>query len=561
MIQSPIAGLTDVSLSNTVNNAIATMPSVAADRGAGMQSAARVPASALDAKHSDWTMFAETWEKLSLLYNAGPLLKGKASDFLWQRPKEIKDIFQARSAAFTYTNILGAGLTWYTAKLFAEDPSVDLKRNGKPLGGPAPTAKVDPDFDYYDRFQDDCDRNGTSLADCFREVFRQLLVYRRSYILLDLPLGVQDAATLGDQVIEPYLSLADPRFAYNWKTDAYGALEWILFGTQTIEQRFLDKPVTVYRWTYYDKQAYRVYERRTSDLQLANDAEPMATLVDEGPHSMADFKNPDGSRGRVPVVAAEVPEALWLAGRVFLQVMDHLNTENALRWGLFLGCLAQPYVKTDGEIDAKIAEHGLIQLRQGDEFGWAEPSGKSFEISAERLDKLREEIYRMMYLQAQGRSSSASASAQSGYSKEQDMTASKDVVNAFGKIMRALIQYTLVLVSGIRQDSISPDVRGLSFDDDPALNDLVAAQQVATLGVQSDTFAKELQKDIIRIYARDWNHDLMTKIFDEIDAAPTKSELEAQQQEMEQQQLEQKLASSASTLVSTAQRANAKGDE
>jgi hypothetical protein len=505
----------------------------------------RVPTDALNRKHPEWALYSRTWDDLCVLYDGGTVLKNEASRFLRERPKELKEIYQARLAGFTYQNILGTGLGWYLGKLFETDPAIDIKISGRAI------EQGDPEWAFYDGFFENCDLSGTSFFNVAREIYRQALLYRCCFVILDLPESVNTADNRAeqDEELKPYLVLRDPRTAINWSVDAYGNLQWIVFATSTVEPGFLNAPVTVSRWTYYDRTEYRVYEQR-SDARQDQAAYRMADLIASGRHAMADAENPDGTTGRVPVVMVEVPKGLWLAERVMLQVIDHLNTENALKWGLLLGCLAQPYIKTDGEMQPTVSESSMLQLRPGDEFGWMEPSGKSFQIAAERLQCLREEIYRAMYLQAQGRTSAATASAASGYSKELDMAPAADVLNAFGKIMRDALQQILYSVAAIRGDSTMDfDIRGLSVDDEPMIADLTVAEQIQAFGIQSDTFLKEVQKSLVRNYGASWNRDLLDVCCAEIDEAPTQSEIEAAQQEADQKVLDQKMQLATARLV------------
>ena len=68
-----------------------------------------------------------------------------------------------------------------------------------------------------------------------------------------------------------------------------------------------------------------------------------------------------------------------------------------------------------------VGESYYIQLGRDDRFGWTEPEGKVYQIAADNLMRLKDEIYRVCYLmnQASGREAdgiSASGSASSGIS-------------------------------------------------------------------------------------------------------------------------------------------------
>jgi hypothetical protein len=504
--------------------------------------------------------YSETWEDIAILYD-DIQVRQNAQRFLLKRPKEQEEIYEARCSkrAFTYQNILSTGLGWYISKLFKEAPEIDIKVAGKAIEpSPDGEGKGDDEWRYYIEFLEDCDRNGHTLSAIGQEIFRQALLYRRTYILIDLPAGTENAESAADQRIEPYLSVFDPRTALNWKSDSYGNLEWIVFHSQSVESEFLKPEVAVDRWYYFDKREYRIYEHREGETQNTGEQEKFASLKASGPHAMSDFReHPHDPAspvvGRVPVVLVEFPEGLWLAGRVLLQVVDHLNVDNCLKWALFLQNLATPIIKSDRELAPTLSETGFLQLSANDSFEYVGPDGATFELSAARLACDREEIFRSMYLQSQGRSSTATASSQSGYSKEMDMAPSRDVLNAYGTMLRETLQLLLYLVAQVRQDvAMDFDVRGLSYDEDPDLNNFVTAEKMLVLGIQSDTFHKEVQKQAVREYGHTWNDDLKQTCCKEIDEAPTQTELLAQQQQLEQQQIEGSLNQAATRMITRA---------
>ena len=505
--------------------------------------ASRVPVSAINRECAEYKSHAPEWADLALLSGPSTEVKKHAARFLMRRPKEIQDIFQSRLQSFTYTNIMGNGLGWYVAKLFKDEIDVDVKVSGDTVDLAAEGEAGE--HEYYACFLKNCDQAGRSFTEAMKEAFRQLCVFRRSYVLLDLPTDVSAADTAADQRIEPYIVIFDPLCVINAERDSYGNLQWIVFRTIEEQTPFLGAPVRVTRWSFYDKKHYRIYEHRSTDERIEGDKEDMARLVATGRHALADYSERDGGEpeGRVPVVDLEVPEILWLGARVYLQALDHLNTENALKWGLFLGNLAMPVIKTEGEYTPTVHEAGAIQLRPGDEYGFAEPSGKTFEISQRRLDTLREDMYRSMYLQAQGRSSEATPAAQSGISKEQDMAPGRDVLNSFGGVMRKNMMLLLYLIRDIRQDdAMDFEVRGLQHNDDPITEDIADAQAVLAMQIQSDTFHKEVQKQTVRRFGRTWSADVVQTVCAEIDAAEAKSALDEQEKTREDEQMSSKMS-------------------
>ncbi|MFN3323427.1 MAG: hypothetical protein ACK5AZ_08025 [Bryobacteraceae bacterium] len=502
-----------------------------------MASSATVPVKLLDAKRADYTANAETWDSIELLYRGAHSLKARAERFLVKRPKELSDVYAARVSRFTYQNILGTVLGWYQAAMFETDPDILIRR--------ADDGKLNEEqAAAYQRFLNDCDRCGTTYTDMWRRVYLSMLLFRSAFVLIDLPKIGGEPTTLAEQkamgALDPYVVLYDPRQVINWETDEYGNLAWIVIQTTTERRAFGAETAVVDRWYYFDKAEYRVYESQRKEA--AKKAET-AALIDEGRHALADV-------GRVPVRWIQIPDGLWLASRAFLPALSHLDLQNAYHWGLFNGCLPTLYVKGEFEEPPNRSEISYIQVPADGEIGYIEPSGTSFSIAAAEIQALREEIYRQMYLQAQGRSSTAVASAQSGYSKEMDMAPSRDVLNGFGDVLRAGMQAVLGDVAAIRGDvDLKFDVRGFTFGEDQSGEELKTAQLAADLNIPSKTLEKEVQKKIARCLLKDARPDVIQKVEAEIDAAPTKEERAAEQEQRQREQIRASLAGATNRMV------------
>lgn len=516
----------------------------------------RVPVQTISQRNPTHRLFHQTWEDIDVLRQGGRVLQMQADRFLIKRPKEVNDIYQCRRQNLKYQNLIGMGVGYYESKLFETDPELDIKLKGKAIEEPANPTQVgkkspnDEAWNFYqETFLKDCDRAGTTFVDFMRQVVEDILLFKTSYILIDLPKGVQNAKTLGDQDLRPLLRRYDPRCAINWDVDAYGNLAWIVFEVSTYERPFMKPQVDVRKWYYFDAQQFYTYEWRSDSAPTGD--EQMAVLSDSGPHSMSDYKDPEtGQIGCVPVAQVDVPPEQWIAMRVFFALLDHFNLDNTYSWSLIMANLAMPVIITEGDYQPTLVEGGYILLPPGSEFHWTEPTGTSFKASEGRLSSLREEIFRMMHLQAQGKSSSASASQQSGYSKEQDMAPANDVLNRFGDLLRSTMQQVLKMVGAIRQDvDITFDVRGFDFTESDKLLDIEEAAAVESLNVPSEIFRKERYKDVVRKYAKDWNPELISAIEAEIDKAPTQAELDQQQAEMDIKGINTSLQKSGQKLL------------
>jgi hypothetical protein len=467
-------------------------------------------------KHPEWAELREFWAQMELLYRGGKAIVDNAAQFLERRPAEAQRVYDARCAGATYQNILGAALGWYESKLFAEEPQFYARRGE--------TAVQD---EFLQAFLKNCDRCGKPFVRAMAEWFSLAVRDGSAYVLLDLP-STPLAQTFRAQkmmgALDPYLVTFTAEQVTNWGTDAQGNFEWIVISTSFWRGGFGTKRQQMRRWHYFDRTEYRIYEA-AADAAGGEDTR-VATEVGAGRHALADLR-------RVPIHRIAVPFHLWLGYRVYPQVRDHFNADNGLKWALLMANLAVPVVTGDFAEDPKISETGYIKLEANGSFGWSEPSGSSFAHAAARVASLREEIYRQMYLQAQGRDSSAQASANSGYSKEMDMAPSRDVLNGYGELLRGAAVGILADALAIRgKKDVEVTIQGLHFEEGDELQEIGAAQAALELEVPSETFERAVLKRIARQYVGKADPDTLAAIDKEIDAAPARAaRMEAQRQQ------------------------------
>lgn len=475
----------------------------------------------IDQKHPEYKVLSDTWNKLGLLYAGGWALKSAAELFLIRRPKELTDVYQARLNMFTYVNHLGTALDWYASELFEEDPHIQALAKSK--GGTENTDKVSADLKaFYDTFLLDCDNAGTSFVDTFRTVFSYVLLYKKAYLLMDLP-PASDYASLADQkkagALDPYLCVYSPQSVINWQLDTYGNLDWIIIKVQSRINPPKDTPKIADRWYFYDRQNFEVWQRIHEENEQGTPNNAVAERVAAGRHLLAKFNT-------VPVQCLQVPDGLWLANRAMLAAISHLNTDNSLYFALFMAALAMPIVMADTDLQINLSEAGYIHLPKDAKFDWTEPKGTSFQHLSDRLNELTENIFRSFYLIHQGRSGRATPSAQSGVSKQMDMMPSKDILKMFGDLVRAFMQRVLNMVAQGHNDdqAIEWDVRGFEFKDDLSLEEVQAIGEMFTLNIPSDIFEKELSKRVIKAGLPDANPKVIREAFAEVDDAKSRAD-------------------------------------
>jgi hypothetical protein len=259
-------------------------------------------------------------------------------------------------------------------------------------------------------------------------------------------------------------------------------------------------------WVYYGREEYRIYQ---SDKERG-ECGPVR-LVDSGAHALA-------SVGLVPLFETRVPAGLWLMNKAASLQLEHFNKSNALAWAVTMGLFATPVVYTDRQWDQIVGESYFIQLSPEDRFGWAEPEGKVYQIAAENLTRLQEEIYRTSYLLNQGGAVSSSL-AQSGLSKLRDFAITQEVLKAYGDALKDSMKRVLRAIAVARGDEVAIDVSGLDeFDIADFRSDLEDAERLLKLGIESPTLRNQIFKRLAHKYLCDVRQEVKDRIAAEIEA-------------------------------------------
>jgi hypothetical protein len=502
---------------------------------------------------SEYDQFLAAWTTFSELYKGGAVLLDavtKRGQYLRKKPKELSEVYSTRQLGFSYTNLLGNIVGWYGAALFKQPPQL-IKRleNAKPAVDGKPAAALPDDVtDFCAGFEADCDNGGTTFIDFSRGIFEFLMLHKAAYVLIDLPAldgGLIPANLLQQQragALDGYLVLYEPSQIINWETDAYGNLEWCVIHIACEERAFLAQPKLVDYYYYFDRQQVAMYRAQTKEGAAGSGqgvppsaaSDSMAVLCEGYPrnHALAD-------QNRVPIHKLEVPDGLWLANRVYLPLLNHLNLDNAFDFGLSTSALAQLVIE-DGlngmkyETPVAVSEVGYHSVPNGGSMYYLEPEGRAYNAIESRLDILEQRIYKSCYLMDQARSNKATPAAQSGISKQQDKIPSGDALSAFGDVVRAGMQAIYSDVLAIRgMENVIPDVRGFDFEDKAGIEELEFLEKSTVIDIQSDIYRRERDKKFVRVILPDANPDVLQAIDDQITANPT-PEGAAEQQAEEQ---------------------------
>jgi hypothetical protein len=460
----------------------------------------------LEREHRRYADRKEMWRRYWDFYVGGEQLRRNAGLYLMRRQKEPNDVYAERLARAFYENYLGSCIDWYAATVFRNRPTMEFRSDD--AGTKA----------FYGSFVEDCDCRGASLLETARDVFIRTLAFGESYVLIDFPKVGAEAQTRAEEDAvgksRAYLATFSPLDLRNWKTDARGNFEWVLLKTEQQFQEAFDRPamVTEERWTYYDRTHYRVYARRKgADWVGATPQGDGVLLVEEGLHGLADVK-------QVPLVRMSVSDGLWLGNKAALLQQEHFNKANALSWALHMGLFAMPVIYSEREWQQIVGEAYYIQLGPEDKFGWTEPEGKVFQIAADNLDRLKDEIYRVCYLMTQAGGREARHLGQSGESKRRDFAVTHEVLRAYGGTVKSFLRRVLELVAAARKDEVRLAITGMDeFDAPPLEEEVEAVRGLKELGIGSQRLEREAAKRVAMRYLEGASQQTKSEVLDEIE--------------------------------------------
>jgi hypothetical protein len=446
----------------------------------------------INLEHPEYAARKAALRKYRDLYAGGEQFKANASEYLIRRQREPGEVYAERLSRVFYENYVGSIVDWYAATLFRREPVITFEGNQ----GPAKT--------FFAELVEDADRRGTSLADFFRRQLTESLVAGTSYVLVDFPRVTTRPGTRAEEdasgASRAYLVEYAADDVINWSLDQHGNFEWVVIRTKQIKKDRVEDAEwrTETKWLYYDKRTFRIY---------GEDG-----ILDQGTHGLAKL-------GQTPLFALRISEGLWMLNRAGSLQLEHFNKSNALSWALTMGLFAMPVVYSDREFSQMVGESYYIQLGPEDKFGWTEPEGKVYQIAADNLTRLQEEIYRVCYLTQAGAALDVTGQ-QSALSKQRDFSITQEVLRAYGDAIKEQIRRVLRATAAAREDGLDVSVTGMDeFDIADFGTELEDARQLLGLGVASPTLKKEVFKKLALKYMCDSRQDVKDRIAEEIEGA------------------------------------------
>ncbi len=451
----------------------------------------------IEQEHPEFVRSQKIWRRYRDLYAGGEQFRERAAEYLVRRHREPADVYHERLDRVFYENYVGSIIDWYAATLMRRSPAVEFE-------GTDERAK-----EFFGSFSENCDLTHSTLTQFMKQQLIDALVCGRSYVVVDFPkTGTAPKTRAEEEAMgrsRAFLVKYGADELINWSVDALGELEWVVFRSSVTRQDSVQQFgwKTEQQWLYYDREQFQKFVKKEGGG---------VELVEEGPHGFAALR-------RVPVFEIKVSDGLWLTNKAASLQMEHFNKSNALGWALTMGLFAMPVVFTNKEWNQVLGESYYIHLGPDDKFGWTEPAGNVYQLAADNLNRLKDEIYRVSYLMMQA--GDGSSGRVSGLSKQWDFSVTEEILRAYGDVVKTVMRDILQTIADARQDGLTVHVTGLNeFDISDFSADVDDAQKLLSLGIESETLRKQVFKRVALKYLSDVRQDTKTRIVEEIDAIP-----------------------------------------
>jgi hypothetical protein len=468
----------------------------------------------LTTKHPEYD--ADYWAKIRTLYSGMSRMRLALKDkklrqsIFPQHLGEEEWVYEERIKRAYCIPYMGNLIDTMVSSLFGDPVRMNEEAEADAQGEKKdPTAPViesesvngDP---FYDEFYKDCSHPGGPRQD-FNQLLKALvteaLLCRRSWALCDMP-STEGEQGLPDNRLEEEAEVADaawavplcPEQVYDWELDEDGELMWALVAVCSRRRKSLEQGRNIVReeFTYYTADAWERYVYEYDPDKNPPKPEQPPDSMSAGPHSY----------GRVPLCYMELPDGLWAGGKLESIAAEHFNKENALAWGSlrslfqFLAVRLSPpdalnpiTEDPNRDVNQVIGPGRIFRLGEKDDVGYVSPDSAPFAFAREALDRLRDEMHRVLSQMANSIDNSGAALKRSADSKAVDAAQSAIILKELGRRVRELAEHIYEMVASGRGEDKQFVAQGMDSFDEVSLDSLITeAATLETVPIPSQTF-------------------------------------------------------------------------
>lgn len=435
----------------------------------------------LSRRHREYD--AALMSELEDLYEGGYQILSKAEQYLPRLTNEHESVHGDRCKSASYLPYLGQIVDQLTAWLFGDAPSV----LPAPDAADPDTPGELPDQTFYGAFASDADRAGMGFGDVLRCLVPCALIQRHAILGIDFPVLSDDEeqriASAADEDREgarrAYCFVVPVEELINWDTHPDGTFKWTVLWQKTCPQdgplEPTGKVVEEFKvWTLEPGgarwQRYRI-EYPEGKSPKPEDEVP---LVAEG---VAPFDC-------IPVLRLTLPKGLWVGNKIGPLAREHFQRRSTLISAEYKSLVEIAVLKLGPEVSAigdampseiqqdpsrahrnpveAFRRRGLFPIGKDDELKFVGPSGVAYALVDGELEKLKDEIFRVVHLMAASVSNNKSAAlGRSGLAKQQDKADTAIVLSAIGAYVRRFAVKAYGVISRARGEDVVWQAKGL----------------------------------------------------------------------------------------------------
>ncbi len=455
------------------------------------------------------TYTARRWEELDDLYVGGYTLLEKAGQYMPRFVGETPERYAERLSAASYINYIGEIADYFVANLFAQEltvtPASDADNPSTP--GAAPR-----DDGFYAAFAHDADLRGTTFAKVMKTVFTTALIKGKGVVAVDLPMTAAAPVNLAEETAlgaaRAYAFELPIEQLVDWEYDERGRFEWAIL-ERVVQRRaspletrgLLVEEFKVWtlegglaRWDLFRTPPHRAGLRIGDDVDVPRVGGGVTTFR------------------QIPLVELEMPAGLWVGNKLGCLAREHFQRRSALNAAENKSLFAIPFVKLGPEVSApgeampsevqqnphrgrdprgEFNRRGYVVLGAEDDIGFREPEGKAYALVERQLEKLVDDMFRVVHQMAASVSATTTALGRAAASKAEDRSATEVVLGAYGALVREFAKRVYECVSSSRRETVIWTPHGLDkFDLEDRGSVLKEALAVDSLSIPSVTFRK-----------------------------------------------------------------------
>ena len=452
----------------------------------------------------------ERWEELGDLYVGGYPLVEKASRYMPKFVGESRERYRERLSAASYLSYMGQIADYFVANLFSQELTLTQAADADDptTAGAAPASDG-----FWEEFAHDADLRGTPLVKLLREVLTTTLIKGKGLVVVDLPAKGEAAPTNlaaeeDSGEARGYAFESAPEELIDWEPDDRGGFAWAILHRTIVRRESpagsRDRIVEEFKvWTHEGEfAAWELF--RTAPYKPG-----------EAPKDDDDVPSAGGGTTtfrQIPVLALEVPPGLWVGNKLGVLAREHFTRRSALNAAENKSLFAVPYVKLGPEVTApgsalpsevqqnpsrgrdprgEFNRKGYVVLGKDDAIGFAEPVGGAYELVDKQLDKLVDEMFRVVHQMASSVSATKQALARAAASKAEDRRATEIVLAAYGALVRDFAKRIYDCLSTARGETVVWTVHGLDkFELEDRDGILKEALSLDAIAIPSATFRK-----------------------------------------------------------------------